>query len=44
MKELRRALKEALKLKHITLLRVNKQKSAQGRYIDYTITFSIRNK
>ena len=44
MKELRKALKEIFKLKHITLIRVNKEVTSQGRYVDYTITFSTRSK
>ena len=44
MKELRKALKEVFKLKHVILIRVDKEESTGGRYIDYTITFSARNK
>ena len=44
MKELRKALKEIFKLKHIILIRVNKEGTGQGRYVDYTITFSTRSK
>ena len=43
-KELRKALKEVFNLKHIILIRINKKETARGRYIDYTITFSTRNK
>jgi len=42
LRGLKKALKAIFGLKHIILLRVNKEPSSNGRYIAYTITFETR--
>lgn len=43
LRGLKKVLKAIFGLKHIILLRVNKEPSSNGRYIAYTITFETRS-